>query len=343
MGWISDLWERVSGSTAEDLTVIKNLTVPGSAPGAIVADECYVEVYVDSLRLEKARRFATTFSGAVYAYQTLAREGEGSATLAAVSKPENLAKLDSDSLGNVIQVSRKLTGPVPWRGGTMHLELGLFSVKSGNLLSPVLDFVTQVSTTAGVSFISAALPFVPLLTKGMDLIAGQVGDVALEVAYDEDIDLHTTGTHAIIAKPRGQIDLSRITVDPTDHKLLLNGAPLPYGYCVFSIRSTTQKADWGDIPALKEAYANVLLGIRSKNRASADDALDTFRRAAHTTPDLISSDADAIVDKAGARVESGFKPKPKGSGIAAALVGTLSLPEDEKTETLYDLNLYAGR
>ena len=224
----------------------------------------------------------------------------------------------------------------------MHLELGLFSVKAGNLLSPVLDFVTQVSSTAGVSFIGSVTPFVPLLTKGMDMIAGQVNDVALEVAYDANLDLSTTGTYAIIAAPKNQIDTTKITVDRADRKLLEDGKELEHGYCVFSIRQTDRKADYGEIPELKEKYSALVAAIRSNNRQVATDALTAFRLTVLTNPDLIPTDAERLVAKATAQVDAAFPPAPSSpAGLAAALRGTLGSTSTKPAATLAELGLYA--
>ena len=340
MGWLSNIWSDINGSPTEDLALIDNLEIPGQSfyGQSIVPDECYVELYVESLRLEKARKFATTFHGAVYAFETLARLGSTNADLAAISKPDQLAKLDSSALGHVITLSRQLMGPIAWRGGNLHLELGLFSVKEGNLLSPVLDFVTQVSTTAGASFIGAMTPFVPLVTKGMDLLAGQVNDVALEVAVDTDLSLKTTGTYAIIAAPKTKIDPARITIDPADHKLLFNGLPLQSGYCVFSIRQTNRKADFGQISELKDKFSALYTAIQSSNAQVANDALTAFRLAVLTCPDVISSDADQLIAEATKQVNRAFQPAGVvPGGIAAAMKGTLS---DYEAKELADLRIY---
>jgi len=341
MGWIGDLWNKIQGSSGETLTVLEDLVVPGKSFGGqeIQADKCYVQLFVEALRLEQARSFATTFHGVVYAYETLARAGQPSATLAAVSKPAMLAKLDATSLSRVITVSKELMGAIPWRGGQMHLELGLFSVKSGNLMSPVLDFVTQVSSAAGISFVGTMTPFVPLLVKGMDMIAGQSGDVALEVGFDSDLDLTKTGTYAIIARPKTSIPRDQITIDPVDYGLLLNGVPLNCGYCVFSIRQTPHKADFGEIPDLKEKFAALLDAIKSNKKEDANDKLTAFRLEALTSPDLISEDADQLVQKATSLVEYAFA---KPSGIAGALKGTLGAKAD-LPETLAGIGLYQGR
>jgi hypothetical protein len=59
------------------------------------------------------------------------------------------------------------------------LELGLFSVKKGNLLSPLLNYVARVSDIGGVSFIGQIKPFLRLITEGMDAIAGRTDVVGI--------------------------------------------------------------------------------------------------------------------------------------------------------------------
>jgi hypothetical protein len=132
-----------------------------------------------------------------------------------------------------------MMGAVPWRGGTLRLELGLFSVKKGNLLSPLLDYVARVSEAGGVSFIGQAKPFLPLIALRMDLIAGQTQDAVIEVALDTTISLRESRLCAIIAVPKS---ISSAQSSPSDRKLLRDGQALQEAYCVFSIRRTDQKA-----------------------------------------------------------------------------------------------------
>jgi hypothetical protein len=311
MGWLGDLWRTVKGAEATDLVLVPSLAIPGDpfvgedAP-AIEPDACYVELYIESLRLKTARKFATQFQGVVYSFVTLSREGEPNAQLAAISKPEKLAALDKDSVDKVITVSKQIMGAIPWRGGSLNLELGLFSVKSGNLLAPMVDFVTQVSNAAGVSFVGQVKPFLPLITKGMDLIAGQAGDTALEVALDSTLQLTKSCAYAIIASPKSELDGKKLTIDPNDRKLLLEGKPLDRAYCVFSIRRSLQKADFGEIPELKERYSALQSAIRSNDLKAARDALTAFRLTAITSPDLIPSDARRLIERATQRVTDSF-------------------------------------
>lgn len=321
MGWfgsfLKSIAHGVAGSPPVELIFVPSVRVAadGKIPGVgepIEPDCCYVELYLESMRLTRARKFATRFHGLAYSFVTLPREGESHAQLTAVSKPEKLAELDKNSLDKVITVSKQMMGSTPFRGGPVSLEFGLFSVKSGNLLSPILDYVTKVSETAGISYVGAIKPFVPLITGGMDLIAGQVNDTALEVGVDTDLNVTTSFVSAMIARPKGTIDEERLSLDK-DRRLLLNGDPLDCGYATFSLRRSMQKADYGEIPELKERYGAVHAAIKSGKEKDARDALTAFRLAAIASPDLITSDAKRLVAKVREKVDEAF---PQGGGFA---------------------------
>ena len=331
MGWLNRVLKGIAGAPPVELTFVPSISA-SNIPGVgetLEPDTCYIELYLESLRLEQARRFATRFHGVAYSFVSLPREGEQRAQLTAVSKPNNLAELDNDSLDRVIILSKQMMGPTAFRGGPLSLELGLFSVKSGNLLSPVLDYVTKVSTTAGNSYVGAIKPFIPLITEGMDLIAGQTQDTALEVGVDTDLNPTMSCVSAIIALPKSKIDPSKLTLDD-DRKLLIDGEPLSCGYAVFSLRRTIEKSDYGEIPELKDRYAAILSAIRTGKEKDARDALTSFRLAAIASPDLISSDTNKLIDKVTKKVKTAFPP----GGIAA--FGKEVVRED----TLFSIRLY---
>jgi hypothetical protein len=299
MGWLGDFVKKLGKESADDLIFADRLDLPIEAGEASVdrieAGQCYIECFVESFRLENKRVFATLFNGVVYSFLTLAREGEQSSTIAAITKPTKLSNLDSSSVGKTITVSDKIMGATPWRGGGLSLELGLFAVKSGNLLSPVIDFVTRVSSLAGVAFVGAAKPFLPLFTEGMDLLAGQTADTRLVVGIDTSIELKRPMACAIIAAKFGSIDLAKLSIDPSDRKLLVGGVPLAAAYCVFSVRAVTQKADFGEIPELKAAFATLRSDITNGSPERAKESLASFRRTALSSPDLIPADAKRLV------------------------------------------------
>jgi len=61
---------------------------------SIEPDGCYIELYLESLGLERARVFATRFQAVAYSFVTLVREGQENAKFTVVSKPQKLAELD---------------------------------------------------------------------------------------------------------------------------------------------------------------------------------------------------------------------------------------------------------
>lgn len=334
MGWLGDLWKGIAGKESVDMMFIRDV---GGAPVStekLEPDECYVEFYVDSLRLRNVRKFATRFDGVVYSFVTLPFDGDAKIKMPSVSKPANLEQLDPGGLSKVITVNKQMMGAVPWRGGPMLVELGLFSVKAENLVKGVLDYVTEIADVAGISFVGKIAPFAPLITRGMDLLAGQTKDVGLEVGIDTALELTAPGTHAIIAVPKGtRVKASDVTIDQSDRKLLLEGAPLREAYCVFSVRRTSQKTDFGEIPELKEKYAALMTAIRGGEADKAQAALTSFRLATIASPDLISSDAARLVDRAAQKLKAAF-----GAGGVSGRAITAEAP----LESLADVGLYSA-
>jgi hypothetical protein len=309
MGWLKKIIEGLKGGPVYDLTFVpsiqtKDTWIEGIGQ-AVEADSCYIELYLESLRLARARKFATRFHAITYSFLTLSREGEERAQLAAISKPEKLAELDKDSIDHVITISKQMMGATPFRGGSVSIELGLFSIKSGNILTPLLDYVIRISSTAGISFVGAIKPFLPLITEGMDLIAGQQQDTTLEVGVEIDITLKNGCVMAIIDRPKGSINTNKLSLDK-DRRLLLDDKILECGYAVFSLRPTTIKADFGEIPELKERYAAFMSAISKGKIKDAQDSLTAFRLATIASPYLIDTDRDRLIAKAEQKYKKAF-------------------------------------
>ncbi|MCV9947457.1 hypothetical protein [Rhizobium sp. BT-175] len=333
MGWLGSLISKVRGEPSTVLTFIPSIPAPDfNIPGlneVFEPDNCYIELYLESLRLEQARKLATRFSGVVYSFLTVVREGEAKASLAAVSKPQKLVELDEKAIDNVIVVSKQLTSPTAYRGGAVSLELGLFSVKSGNIVASLLDYVSRVSSVAGISSVAAAAPFLPLITEGMDLLAGQQGNTVLEVGLDTDFTPERGCIAAIVDCPKGKLQSDKLTIDK-DRRLLHDGNEVTYGYAVFSIRVSKTKPDYGEIPDLRDRYGAFQAAVRRGNKLEARDALTAFRLACIASPDLTMPDAQTLATNARKKFDIAFPP-----GADAAL--RLEQPD---VGELKDLELY---
>jgi hypothetical protein len=65
--------------------------------------------------------------------------------------------ITGDKLARVPIGPTRLAGPVPYLGGAIELEVGLFAIKEKDLAEPYLDFLQSVGELAGISFVTPAL------------------------------------------------------------------------------------------------------------------------------------------------------------------------------------------
>jgi hypothetical protein len=305
MGWIGGLVEAVRGDDALDFVLTQALPVivdgklMASASERLGDDECYAEIFIEAIWLPKARKITGVYHGIVHAYSAIQREGEDKAKIAFVSSPVELSKVDPNSVGKVVTRSQRALGPIAWRGGSLDLELGLFSVKSHDLTTPFLDMISSISKHVGVSFVGPAASFMPLIRKGIELVTGAESAASLEIGLDINLVQPATGCYALIAADRRNIDEQKLSVDAKDKRLLLNGETFrDHPWLVFRIGKDDKRPDFGTVPDLKHALDAFRAAVRSRKRKDAEDALTYFRVTALTSPDLIRADAKRLAAKA---------------------------------------------
>src|SRR5271166_619338 len=109
MGWIGDLINVIRGAETLDFILTdplplaqKDGKVIAPQPSSLLPDDCYIELFVESMWLPKARRLTSLYHGVVHAYTALERVGEGKAEFAFISTPTELAKVDPRSQGKVV-------------------------------------------------------------------------------------------------------------------------------------------------------------------------------------------------------------------------------------------------
>jgi hypothetical protein len=244
--------------------------------------------------------------------------------------------LDANNLDRVITVSNRIMGAMPWRGDPSGLELGLFSVKSGNLLTPLINYVTKISDKAGISVPIKLDPFVPLITEGLDMIAGQTNDTEIELAIDTGLSLTESRFCALVAKPKGSIDAARLTIDPQDRKLLETRKSAPRRVLRLFDPEQQTKCRVGQDSPRQESYADFIRAITSGKHKEAEEALAGFNRQVIVSPDLISADKNRLKEKANAVLQEAFP----GGGQAAT---PEALRQRFETLELADLNRYEDR
>lgn len=311
MGWLSKIIAKVSGAQPVGWKFIENVKDPGNGVGGlpIKADDCYIELYVDALRLGHARKFVTTFDGVVYAFAQTAREGAPPAQFAAVTRPKDITGVGKAKLDNVVTFQKRMFKAIPWRGSPLQLELGLFAVKTGNLASDIGSYVMRLSDAVGLGFAAKVNPFLPLITEGLDLMAGQSADVELELAVDTAISPQSSGYYALIRKPDKEITDAYVTIGKGG-KLLHQGIEIDASYCLFSIRARPDNPGWGEIEALRIAFEDFKREIIGGKSKQAEEALAGFNRQLVATPELIDSDKIKLKTKAHQMLVDAFPGGP---------------------------------
>lgn len=268
--------------------------IPGEgAREAIVAGQHYINVYLQSARVVDVRKGLSKFYGAVHSFVKVPHRTGEPAEFNSVVSPAALRDIDAKHLDRVIAFQHRLVGPVPYHGGDIELELGLFSVKSADLAGPYISLLEDISGMAGVSQLSVALPFAEPLKKGIDLLAGAEGDSILEIGISTGALKLETGFSIVMRAERNEVDATTLKLDPNDWRVLNDSGDSvsDYPYLVIKVEATKQRDAWFAIEDLKKPYKVLQEAIRRDDLDEVKAALGSFQRAARTCFDLLLDDA----------------------------------------------------
>jgi len=265
----------------------------------IESDKAYLSIFLQSMYVTSVRKGLKKFYGAVHSYISLPYLTSQRAEFDVVTTPQNLQNVSPQGLANIVQMNLRLLGPIPYRGGDVKIEAGLFSIESENLTDSYLSLLDKISKTAGVSYISAALPFVPLIADGINMLAGASNANILEIGISRDIETPYTGYFFVMRAPKEAINAATIKLANDGRLLDESGAPIKaYPYMVFKVESTsTRESAWCEIPELSQVYKSLRDSMEQGNASSVEENFSDFRRKVLTSPDLLYDDAEAIVQK----------------------------------------------
>lgn len=303
MTWFSKIFQTARDVVIKegDDYVLAELTKDNGVvdpPVDLVRDRDYVTIDLRSSRIVNVRKWTGKFYGSAHARVSYLHDSAGQVELQQVIVPK-LGELDALNVDRFIVVDKPIVGPVPYKG-RLSMELGLFSVKGGDLAGPYLDLLNSLATVSGVAFLAAAKPFVEPLQKGADLLFGNSDQSTLEVGVDKTWNDMRTGTWVVIRGPKLQVDVSRLRVDSSDGKITdAHGRPYKdFPYMVFRIGASRQRDDWMLIPELKTAWDSIRTAIQSGQPNEAETRLKTFTLQVELSADLVPEDAKRLADRA---------------------------------------------
>jgi len=328
MGWWSDVWTTKAQSWVYRWLDAKQ--VPSDSPsGLVVANASYLNIFLKSARVVNVRKGLTTFYGVVHSFMKLPHRSQQTAEFNVVTTPADLKNI-SARIDRVVQMNHRLLGPAPYVDGDLEIEVGLFSVPSSDLAAPYLTLLENLSKTAGVSFISTALPFAGPIVEGVKLLTGGQ-NTDLEIGLSTTEPRPKQGYCVVMRAPKDAVPLSSLKLDPSDFSLFDSaGRPIAdYPYLVLEVRAEPQRPDWFKIPDLAKANGRIQELYR-EGSDQTDAALQMFRRVALTCNDLLEEDARQLAN----RVESLYRIVSTTPRAARAATVADELPD------LKEANLY---
>jgi len=221
-----------------------------------------------------------------------------------VTSPKKLRNIAKKDLGNFALGSQRLLGPVPYVGGDLEIEIGLFTIKSQDLLMPYLELLGELSSSAALPYLSVAAPYVSVIKKGAAALIRPEGSSSLEIGLATTFNPAQEGTYFAARINSADRDASKFTIDGNDYLLDEQGRRLTdVPYLIFSISQSDVRDDWYQIPAISAAYNKLINAVREqKAYKEVSSYFEHFRRVVLTDPDILSGHGPQIVAWAEAKV-----------------------------------------
>ncbi|MCE7004715.1 hypothetical protein LWC34_18065 [Kibdelosporangium philippinense] len=299
MGW----WTKATREPAESWFFTR---IGAATTAAVEPDVAYVSAFLRSMRLADRRVGTTTYRGSVTSSISLPTRTGGNAELIVVAAPKLLAKLDASNQDRVVTVNIRLLGPIPYRGGDIEVELGLFSIPQSDLVEPYLAVLDELSTLAGVSLAAPALPLVKTVKSALNLLVGAQNETELEIGVLTTFEELLPGDYCVVRAPRDFAQASDLTI-ATDGRLLgPDGKEITKPYLVFTVSTTEQRADWFKIPEIRVAYEEIREAARRGDLQRAQEGERAFRRIATTCDDLLRHDGVRLADLVDKEIDAAF-------------------------------------
>jgi hypothetical protein len=309
MKWFDDIWKEKAQHFVHGY-----IGKPG--PSAIPG-ESYLTIDVAALWIPYVRKGLTKFYGAVHGAVDVPSETGDAAKFQLFDVLADAKEMDASHLDRIIQGPFRLLDAVPYRGGGVTLRVGLFSVKGAELTLPYLSLLKSMSATAGLAFLSQAMPFVELIRNGVSTIAG--GD-QLEIGRSGLFDPVRVGTYAIVRATGSEAPLESLTFAQNTRELSSNGKTLEaHPYMVLLIQTSTDRPYFYSIPEVKSAFRQMKEQFQRtpKDFATNNRAFDAFEVNTRLSPDLLAQHATKLVADVRKRYESFLEEGRRSGGEQA--------------------------
>jgi hypothetical protein len=201
------------------------------------------------MRVSAVRLRGQTFYGAVTSTCAVVSRSGGKAELIAVSTPESLHGADPAHLDRVIVGTIPLVDAVPYRGGGLDVEIGLFAIPGAYLTGPYLDLLGDIATMASAFLTPAgALASAALMApvrKGLDQLLGAATGAHLETGLAHTWQEPAVGSYAVVRAPE---PVGGFRVGAGNRLMNPDGSEVRAPYIFLRLDAQRERHNWADIP-----------------------------------------------------------------------------------------------
>jgi hypothetical protein len=278
----------------------------------IAPETCYVNVFVTSMRITNVRVVTRKFYGMVSSFISLPSRNGQVVEYSSTSTPNFLKNIDANNLDRVASLNHRALGPVPYRGGDMKMEIGLFSIPSVDLLEPYLGLVEDISNLAGVA--GGVNPLVSIVNSALRGLLGSLDATQLAVGVATTFGPPKTGYFCTVGASREDPAMENVSLAQDGRLVRFDGREVTEPYLVFHVSSSRGRDNWASIPDLQNAYEAIRAAAARGDLPEAENALQMFRRTATFCPDLLSEDGLRLHSLVSDEVERAFPPTRTSAG-----------------------------
>ena len=279
--------------------------VTGTPPahgGSAVADRHYVRITVAGAYLAKATRWFAALQPLVHAVVRL-QHADRTVDLPHVSSGDRVAGVAVD--GGHLFRNLRLTPLLPFRGGDVMLQVGLVAMPSEGGLQVATKLLSDLGELVVAPPLATALRLAPLVTRGLEQIAG-VTKPRASLGFADTYDRHSLvdGYVAIVGAPSAQIAAEALrVVDGTLHVATPGGTERLTGvdWLLLRIEVADDRDDWAELASVAPTYRDALTAA-AVDPARADAALAAAVVAIWQAPELTEAHRAVIVTRMKAEI-----------------------------------------
>lgn len=321
-------WSYTGGGKAVRDWVRAEFPVPGvEEKTRIRSHREYVNVHLKYAHLANLRKGLKRFYGVVHSTTRVPRVGDPDFyEFTKMYNPAGLRGQNAKGYSNLIALNQLLIGPVPYRGGEISIDAGLYSVEAESLLEPYLHLVESLSRAASGMFSGPAALLAEPLRQGFLGLMGDKGDM-LEVGLVDSWPAPYQ-CRILVMPPSQNGDAGPYTVTEDGHVHTAdNRVVLDRSYLVLDITATDHHGSWSSVPGLSPAYVRVAEIFRREGHSpDFEDELQRFRVTVETCDDLTANDAAQIFKEVERRFRR-IKPPPSSRNIRGGQGKSVDVPE----------------